>query len=117
MVDALNGKLVRKNNHLDNSDGFRDMIQSPRQIVNSTRLGWPVLGLQLLHQQLRAFCNAMSIRPFDYSLQSLGIADMVSGKVTVGEFVDCSVKSIKEKAGTLCSWIQRKARGLWDGIE
>ena len=117
MVDALNGKLVRKNNHLDNSDGFRDMIQSPRQIVKTARdwVGqfWDYNFYTNNCEHFVTLCRyGRSI-----SLQSLGIADMVSGKVTVGEFVDCSVKSIKEKAGTLCSWIQRKARGLWDGIE
>ena len=75
MVDALNGKLVRKNNHLDNSDGFRDMIQSPRQIVKTARdwVGqfWDYNFYINNCEHFVTLCRyGRSI-----SLQSLGIAD------------------------------------------
>ena len=117
MVDALKGKLVRKNNHLDNADGFRDKIQSPGQIVKTAR-GWvgKFWDYNFYTNNCEHFVTLCRYgRPI--SLQSSGIGDLMSGKITIKEFVDHSAYSIKEKAGTLCAWIKRKAKGLWDGIE
>jgi cell wall-associated NlpC family hydrolase len=116
MVDALKGKLVRKNNHLDNVDGFRDKVQSPRQIVKTARdwVGkfWDYNFYTNNCEHFVTLCRYG--RPI--SLQSSGFGDLISRKITFGEFVDHSVYSIKEKASTLCAWAKRKARGLWDGI-
>lgn len=117
MVDELRGKLVRKNNHLDNADGFRDKIQSPRQIVKTAR-DWvgKYWNYNFYTNNCEHFVTTCRYgRPI--SLQSSGIGDLISGKITGREFVDHSVYSIKEKASTLLGWVKRKARGLWDGIE
>ncbi|XP_028397383.1 phospholipid-metabolizing enzyme A-C1-like [Dendronephthya gigantea] len=117
MTDAFCGKLVRKNNHLDNTDGFRDRVLPRSQIVKTARdwVGkyWDYNFYTNNCEHFVTLCRYG--RPI--SLQSSGIGDLISGKINFGEFVDHSVYSIKEKASTLSSWIKRKARGLWDGIE
>lgn len=116
MVDAFKGKLVRKNNHLDNADNFRDRIRPPREIVRTARdwvgKNWDYNFYTNNCEHFVTLCRYG--RPV--SLQSSGIGDLVSRKITFKEFVDHSVYSIKEKAGTLSSWVKRKGRGLWDGI-
>ena len=116
MVDAFKGKLVRKNNHLDNADNFRDRIRPTREIVRTARdwvgKNWDYNFYTNNCEHFVTLCRYG--RPI--SLQSSGIGDLVSRKITFKEFVDHSVYSIKEKASTLSSWIKRKARGLWDGI-
>lgn len=117
MIEALCGKLVRKNNHLDHIDGFRDKIQAPRHIVKTAR-DW--VGKYWNYNFYTNNCeHFVTLCRYGraISLQSSGIGDLVSRKITFGEFVDHSVYSIREKASTLSSWIQRKAIGLWDGTE
>lgn len=116
MVDAFKGKLVRKNNHLDNADSFRDRIRPTREIVRTARdwvgKNWDYNFYTNNCEHFVTLCRYG--RPI--SLQSSGIGDLISRKITFKEFVDHSVYSIKDKASTLSSWIKRKARGLWDGI-
>ena len=115
MVDAFRGKLVRKNNHLDNAEAFRDKVQTTRQIVRTARdwVGkfWDYNFYTNNCEHFVTMCRYG--RPI--SLQSSGIGDLISKKITMAEFVDHSVYSIKEKASTLYSWVKRKATGLWDG--
>ena len=108
MEDAFRGGLVRKNNHLDNVPAFRDKVKEKRKIVKVARY-W--VGKEWKYNFMTDNCEHFATwcrYGRKVSLQSWGIGDLCSGKITFGEYLEHSVYSIKEKATTLCSWMKRK---------
>ena len=130
MVDAFRNDLVRKNNHLDNMESFRRLIRSPREIVKTAR------EIVKTAREIVKTAREWLIKYWDYnfftnncehfatvcrygrpvSLQSFGIGDLATGKISYKEYWGHSVYSIKEKVSTLTSWASRKLRGVFDGI-
>ena len=111
MVDVFSGELVRKNNHLDNAFGYH--IQPLHHIVTTARaqVGQPWDYNILTHncEHFATWCRYGRL----VSLQSWGIGDLITGNISVHEYVAHSVHSIKEKAYTLWSWVQRKTMGFF----
>ena len=110
MVDKFKGKLVRKNNHLDNTDGFhakpfRQIVRTAREQVGES---W---DYHLTTNNCEHFATSCRYGR-KISLQAFGIGDVVSGEVSFREYVTYSVISVKEKVETFTSWISRKAKGF-----
>ncbi|CAB3983579.1 Hypothetical predicted protein [Paramuricea clavata] len=114
MVNEFSSELVRKNNHLDNAVGFQ--IQPLHHIVQTARgqVGQPWDYNFITHncEHFTTWCRYGR----EVSLQSWGIGDLISGKISLGEYVAHSVYSIKEKATTFWSWFKRKTVGIYYSI-
>ena len=114
MVDEFKGKLVRKNNHLDNTDGFH--IKPLPQIVRTAReqVGEP-WDYNLSTNNCEHFATWCRYGR-KISLQAFGIGDVVSGEVSWSEYVTYNIKSVKEKVETFKSWVNRKLRGWFSSV-
>jgi hypothetical protein len=116
MEDAFKGELVRKNNHLDNAPAFRNKIQQPHKIVKAARdrVGepWDYNFLTYNCEHFATWCRYGR----EVSLQSWAIGDVISGKISLGEYVDHSIYGIAEKLTTFWSWLKRKTMGFVDSI-
>jgi hypothetical protein len=111
MVNVFNGELVRKNNHLDNAVGFH--IQPRKRIVKRAQErvdeSW---NYDILFHNCEHFATWCRYGR-EVSLQSWGIGDLMSRKISLREYVAHSVYSIKEKATTFWSWFKRKTVGIY----
>ena len=108
MVDEFDGKLVRKNNHLDNS-----LVSQPkRQIVLTARSkvgqSWNYNLFTHNCEHFATWCRYGR----EISLQSFGIGDVVAGRVSFREYVSYSIQSKMEKAETFINWVKRKTLGF-----
>ena len=110
-------KLVRKNNHLDNTPQFNALIRRPHEIVLAARrrVGefWDYNMFSHNCEHFATWCRYGR----EVSLQSSGFGDVATGKITFMEFIEHSVKSLKEKFVTFTKWVKRKAIGLIDSIK
>ena len=114
MTTAFEGSLVRKNNLLDNTRNFH--ARSPRTIA---RIAREMIGTPWDYNFFTSNCEhfaALCRYGRKVSLQSSGFADILAGHITWSEFLDNFVQSVKEKFGTLVSWINRTFRGIFDKL-
>ena len=116
MEVAFSGELVRKNNHLDNAPAFRNRIQESRRIVKAARdrvgESWDYNFLTHNCEHFSTWCRYGR----EVSLQSWAIGDVISGKISLSEYVDHSIYGIAEKLSTFWSWLKRKTMGFVDSI-
>ena len=116
MEVAFCGELVRKNNHLDNAPAFHYRIQEDRKIVKAARdrvgENWDYNFMTHNCEHFATWCRYGR----EVSLQSWGIGDVISGKITFMEYFEHSGYSIKEKVTTFFGWVKRKTMGFFDSI-
>ena len=116
MEDVFRGELVRKNNHLDNAPAFRSKIRESHKIVKAARdrvhESWDYNVVTHNCEHFATWCRYGR----EISLQSWGIGDLYSGKISFTEYFEHSVYSLKEKATTLWGWMKRKTMGIFDSI-
>lgn len=106
------GAYVRKNNHLDNVSTFRDRIKPSKEIVKAARSkvgeDWDYNFMSHNCEHFATWCRYGR----EVSLQSCGIGDLCSGKITFGEFFEWFFgKSIVESVWTLHYWRKRSTVG------
>lgn len=104
MLEAFRGKNVRKNNHMDEfwpAKRWQDIVRTARDRVG-TPWDYSIMGKNCEH--FASLCRYGR----EISLQSLGLYDVMSGAVSVNEYVRCCGKAVREKCNTFCSWIKRK---------
>ena len=112
MKDEFCGDYVRKNNHLDNVSTFRDRIKPSEEIVKAARskIGqkWGYNFMTHNCEHFATWCRYGR----EVSLQSCGIGDLFSRKLSFVEFIECIfVKSIEEAVWTLDCWCKRLVVG------
>lgn len=104
MLKKFAGKDVRKNNHMDGTF-------EPRRVHNIIFTARRHVGQNWNYNILTNNCEhfaSMCRYGRKISLQSLGIADIKNGNISIAEYIEFHVKAVKERCGTFFSWIKRK---------
>ena len=116
MEDAFRGELVRKNNHLDNAPGFRSKIRESLKIVIAARgrvgESWEYNVVTNNCEHFATLCRYGS----KISLQSWGIGDLYTGRISFMDYLELSLRSVNEKRTTLISWVRRKTVEFYNSI-